>query len=1326
MTGSASATTSGTLTANVSTLYEGANNVVLISGGSFASGAPLYYEFSQTNAWSSYGYDWFALSPGTSTLTNGVIVLNPDALGTWYLLVSDSGDGHTGVISIPFKVVAPPSKVPYFEATPTGTVTVPVPGQTSNAPNKITVYGENIPASDSVTVYMVTGWTPSSPYTFPSSGNAYGLTVVASQSFTGEELDYINGASFTAPVVPGGDYGFFAVDTSTGTPIMVSNFESLTGFNAVSSWSSSQYGPSLSYTTASIAFSTSPSTPTNLQLFTVMPSIVYSVDSLSGSTSQVWSFTGYGFIPGDTFTLNTATVELGGVSLLFTSPATVGTNGVVTFSNVKLQTAITTGGYYTLTLKDDQGVSYPSLNGIYVSTPSINLGSLYLEDLVTGSDYGYVGDPLLVTVYNFPANTVVNVYMDNVNLGPLTTDANGYASTVTKVPALPSSDYLPNLYYWVYAITTGGVTGYESANYPFYLYPSTEFNVTTGSYVPNGAMITVYNTALNPTATYSLSVTSTPSDSYTSNILNYAVPVVGTEIATNFFMPAANGTLIIEFPFMYNPSLTSSESVTIDFSSASVTYNTVGVVTDSGFPDTATSVTSVAPGGSVSVPTINDLIPYTATLFYPTVTNVYSLYMAPATNPSAATLITFSNGKSYFTSASSTGLSFTAPSATGVYNVYIDYYGTPASDAAANALDYFVFVVSSPTGTPQLFMYPMNGQVYAGLTNTYFIGYNLPSSSPNIYLVINGPGYVYDSTSGTDANGVISFNSGPIYVASGKYQVYIASSTDISGSPVTTPIVSSTFTVYPAFDPYYSSTTQGAVGTTVDLDWEGLASNTLYNVYFNNQYLTSGYTEYYYGTLYISATVPLVPPGSYNVTIAPASDPTAIVGGATTFSFEVIQTPNIFLFPGNFNVIGNAAFPGEIVNFYWFPSTVPHAPTPTSSPSPDTTYYGPIYVTVYLNGTAYTTITANYGPFGPYLSGSFVMPNAPAGSYWALSFGWTQAVYTIGKQPSNGSTVQNSYIGKSYTFLGLAQGNGALLTGITPDEIATLQAQITSTISTSMQVPLSELNASVVAINNAVATIKTKFGNMTASLTAINATVQSINNGMATVMTDLNTIQVSLVNLNATVLSIANNVVLLNTSIGQVKTTLNSLNAKIVAINGTVATIQTDIGTLNTSLASINAQLTSIQGDIATIQTSLGTIQASLNSLNAKIVAINGTVATIKTDIGTINTSLASINAQLTSIQGNIATIQTSLGTIQGTVTSINGSVATIKTQLGTLQTSVNGVTSSVNAAKSSISNAVTFEVLIIVLVIITLVIAIGTLLIANRMVRRLEELKKQ
>jgi hypothetical protein len=197
-----------------------------------------------------------------------------------------------------------------------------------------------------------------------------------------------------------------------------------------------------------------------------------------------------------------------------------------------------------------------------------------------------------------------------------------------------------------------------------------------------------------------------------------------------------------------------------------------------------------------------------------------------------------------------------------------------------------------------------------------------------------------------------------------------------------------------------------------------------------------------------------------------------------------------------------------------------------------------------------------------------------------------------------------------------------------------------------------------------------------------------------------------------------------------VNMSLSQLNAKIIGIyselNTTYVSINTNFGVMEAQLSALNASITAVSNGVATIQTSLGTIQASLNSLNAKIVAVNGTVATIKTDIGTINTSLASINAQLTSIQGNVATIQTSLGTIQGTVTSINGSIATIKTQLGTLQTSVNGVTSSVNAAKSSTSNAVTFEVLIMVLVLITLVIAIGTMLSANRMVRRLEELKKQ
>ncbi|MEM0159802.1 MAG: hypothetical protein QW393_03520, partial [Candidatus Micrarchaeaceae archaeon] len=77
----------------------------------------------------------------------------------------------------------------------------------------------------------------------------------------------------------------------------------------------------------------------------------------------------------------------------------------------------------------------------------------------------------------------------------------------------------------------------------------------------------------------------------------------------------------------------------------------------------------------------------------------------------------------------------------------------------------------------------------------------------------------------------------------------------------------------------------------------------------------------------------------------------------------------------------------------------------------------------------------------------------------------------------------------------LAQGKGALITGITSSQLATIVADVGNAVTTSMQVPLSELNASVVAINGAVAKISTAFGNMTASLKAINATVSSILNG---------------------------------------------------------------------------------------------------------------------------------------------------------------------------------------------------------------------------------------
>ncbi len=193
---------------------------------------------------------------------------------------------------------------------------------------------------------------------------------------------------------------------------------------------------------------------------------------------------------------------------------------------------------------------------------------------------------------------------------------------------------------------------------------------------------------------------------------------------------------------------------------------------------------------------------------------------------------------------------------------------------------------------------------------------------------------------------------------------------------------------------------------------------------------------------------------------------------------------------------------------------------------------------------------------------------------------------------------------------------------------------------------------------------------------------------------------------------------------------LTQLNAKVSSVwseqNNTYVTLNTDYGTMTAQLKALNANLTNVENGMVTIQTSLGTIQTTLSSIDAQITSVSGSIATLQTNVGTIQTSLNSLNATVASINGNVATIQTSLGTLSGTVTSINNGVATIQTNLGTLQTSVNGVNSKVGTVSSSVGNTMIFEVVVLILVLITLVLAFLAMNNSNKLAKKLDEMKKQ
>ena len=86
----------------------------------------------------------------------------------------------------------------------------------------------------------------------------------------------------------------------------------------------------------------------------------------------------------------------------------------------------------------------------------------------------------------------------------------------------------------------------------------------------------------------------------------------------------------------------------------------------------------------------------------------------------------------------------------------------------------------------------------------------------------------------------------------------------------------------------------------------------------------------------------------------------------------------------------NGAFPGQIVYYKW--SGVP------------TNLVPPVYVTVYMNGAAYSTQVATYDSANGILTGTFTMPNDQPGTTFDVSFSYTDSAQNYGEQTVTGYT----------------------------------------------------------------------------------------------------------------------------------------------------------------------------------------------------------------------------------------------------------------------------------------------------------------------------------
>ena len=919
--------------------------------------------------------------------------------------------------------------------------------------------------------------------------------------------------------------------------------------------------------------------------FTLSPSVTLSVVSINGATSSSFTVTGHGFPASDSFTASTSlnnanTIQIGSTDVLnpaFTSDST----GTFTVSVTGLTAAIVSFGSQSITMHDSTPTTFSSVGSVLISVPNPdNLGFTYAVTPTTGSTYN-VNDTAVATVWDFPASQSVTFWLGSTEAGSLTTDANGAGKLTSVVPAVPAATYTPVAYNTAGSFTTkatsGTLTYAISAFFQVVDPTGTALTTSEAEYLPSTGLLTVQAFGLTPSTTsydfYDSQVATSGSGSGVGATGLVTSVAVGTESASSgLFTPAANGTLI----FTYSPGYASlnsppSTGTVVDVTSAnsvagydtnSYAYDAIGSVTIS----TPSSYGIMLSGGTGQTLSFSNEIPVSANL-YPGVVNEYNAYLG-----STELTVKFTNSNSVVTTGTKfdsgdSSFSFTVPSVSGVYDLNITYNG---ESVATESVGSQAVVVSSTgsaasSGTLQV--------IDLSTANTFEIvgyGYDL---TPTLYQTSSGNLVASIGSQGL-TDGAFAYHYTPSAEPAGTYAVFT-----IVSSSGTNYYVNASYTMTTSLS---LSSTSGSIASSVTATTVGLVPTTYYGLYFGGS-LQSTHT----GTSLdsgVAFTVPTVAAGTYTVSVQQVGSTSSVA----SHTYKVKANSAITL-----GTSSQYAFPGQLVTF--------SVTGLSQSYLLDNSISGPTeyFATVSFNGTPVATVPATFqtGSGGTtYLNGSFENPNNAAGSNYKITFGgYLQAssLTTSGGSVSGGSIEQVALTGTASDFFGLVSGNGALLTGISSSQIATLEADINSSVSTSLTVPIAQLNAAITSINGAVATLKTTVGNITTKLDTINATVASIESGQVLVQSDL----------------------------GSITTSLTSLNSSIMAFNGNVATINTTLGQVVTSLGSIQTQVTANANGIATIKTDVGTIQG-------QIVSQNGNVSTIKTSLGTLTTNVSNVSKQ--------------------------------------------------------------------------------------------------
>ena len=1110
-------------------------------------------------------------SVGTTTasaggLIGGAFVLTgvPSTAGNYYLVAASEGDTSAGI------------------AASTTTFTI---ATESSYPTSLTLsltqssgYSTNVTGTHGLTIYYegsgfeATSSTVTLALAYYSNGTVLPSASVTFSSDSVTSSGELSG-SFTIPMVYGAAFYVIAYDSGTS------------GGKATA------------------------------QAFLIVKASVSPVISVPVSLTQfsTVTLTGYSFPSTATFAASTTaspsdTLTIDGVDAILSSAPTVSStnHGKVTFSITGLVSGLSTTGPQTVVITDQQGQTFTFTDQAYVSSTSAT-PTLVVTDTTTNTNSGNVGDTIDVVLYNALGSDYININFGSYSLASSAqTSSIGFYSNEFTVPTLPGGTYTVSAMISSAASSSVSVE-YATASFTIAPLVTLDFN---GYYLGVGATVYVNGTGLAPNTEYAVTDTGYVSDGGTGNVVydNLVGDITGAQVnvvVTGEISPnemgvntTSAGSFVVKYTIEYF-GLATGANQTVTVSGGSITSQTQYYYAVGSVSVTASSASynpSTSPAQTVTL-TLSGLVPSGASVQGASVT--YSLATTLYTNgvgSTPAAVDVYANGatstSSTFSSSSATSgsatLTFSSSSLTaGLNDIQVVYSSvTIPSLTSSDVLGYTYLVVSTPSTSSSNWEVTYVSEAGSPGTAVNYYLYDLPASSTVTYYYYTISGNQSSSFS-TDANGAANLSLTLPFAPAGSYQLtFIASGTRLTAHPAFT--VEATLSSVPSTSSSYPSVGSTSVtlypNQQVTLYAYGLSPNTYYGIYADTAtsgsalptalatFTTDSTGSYSSGVM---VTVPsTVSSGATNYlnVVAPTSGSWTAVA---YYTFTAGTYNNIFGPTFNYSTNTEYAFPGQLVNFAWVLPSTNHPSAPGASD-------GPVYVTVLLNGTSYTTLPANLTVSGTVytLSGSFLMPNNNTGAYWTLTLEWyqtTSAGYTSYLMPTTGAPT-----------LALVSGNGALVINL---NTATLTAIIQTAVGQAMKVPLSELNATIVSLDNTTAVLKTTVGTMSTTLSTINATVASIESGQVLVQTDL----------------------------GSIMTSFASLNSSIQKFSGEVATISTTLGNVTTSLSSINTQVVSNGGKLVTVETALGNI-------NGTIVATHGQTSQISTALGDLNATVSKIN----------------------------------------------------------------------------------------------------